>query len=65
MPRVITNERELALKVVLQIMRCYATVSCIDRASIVVILLDATTGSRVERFNDRGFHELEFRKAVN
>lgn len=28
------NERELALKVVLQIMRCYATVSYTDRTSI-------------------------------
>ena len=35
MPRIITNERELALKVVLQIMpRCYAIVSRTDRTSI-------------------------------
>ena len=35
MPRIITNERELALKVVLQIMPCcYAIVSRTDRTSI-------------------------------
>lgn len=40
------NERELALKVVLQIMRCYATVSYTDRTSIEGrsnSSLDATT----------------------